>query len=179
MIRSFRAFFLSRALREKLLLVVFVAIGAGWWSSAYTTRFGHFWSDKRSTTSRLAEQAQWIRNGPQIVEAAKKTAGRLDPAQTLNGNQLVTTVAQLANEAGLRQTSTSGSVVTTTSGQFALHSVEYTIRNAEWESLKKFYEAIQQRSPYIAVERFVLSSTASNEAQLTLGLKVVSVEIVR
>jgi predicted RNA polymerase sigma factor len=70
-------------------------------------------------------------------------------------------------------------VVTTTSGQFAVHSVEYTIRSADWETLKKFYEALQQRSPYIAVERFVLSAMANNEAQLTLGLKVVSVEIVQ
>lgn len=178
MILSIRAFFLSRALREKLLMVAFVVIGAVWWLSAFSTRTGKLWRDQRSTTVRLAEQAQWIKNKTSIEQTAAKTAGRLDPTKTLNGNQLVTTVAQLANEAGLKQTSTNGNAATTTSGQFALHSVEYTIRNVEWDPLGKFYEALLQRSPYIAVERFVLNSAANNPAQLTLVLKVVSVEIV-
>ena len=178
MILGIRAYFLSRALREKLLLVAFVSIGAVWWVSAFGTRTGKFWREQRSTTVRLTEQAQWIKNKTVIDQTAAKTADRLDPTKTLNGNQLVTTVAQLANEAGLKQTSTNGNAVTTTSGQFALHSVEYTIRNVEWDPLGKFYEALLQRSPYIAVERFVLNAAPNNPAQLTLVLKVVSVEIV-
>jgi DNA gyrase inhibitor GyrI len=178
MILSLRAYFLGRALREKLLLLAFIGMGALWWLSAFSGRSGKFWGEQRATTTRLTEQAQWIKNKTSIEQTAAKTAGRLDPAKTLNGNQLVTTVAQLANEAGLRQTSTNGNAVTTASGQFALHSVEYTIRNLEWDSLGKFYEALLQRSPYIAVERFVLNSAPNNPAQLTLVLRVVSVEIV-
>ncbi|MSU47862.1 MAG: hypothetical protein EXS37_02000 [Opitutus sp.] len=178
MILSIRAFFLSRALREKLLMVAFVTIGAVWWLSAFSTRTGKLWRDQRSTTTRLAEQAQWIKNKGAIDATMAKATGRLDPAKTLNGNQLVTTVAQLANEAGLKQTSTNGNAVNTTIGQVALHSVEYTIRNVEWEPLGKFYKALLQRSPYIGVERFVLNSALNNGAQLTLVLKVVSVEIV-
>jgi hypothetical protein len=179
MIRTFRAYFLNRALREKLLLVAFVGIGAAWWLTAFGGRAGRFWREQRSTTSRLAEQAQWIQNRSVIEQTAEKTAGRLDPTKTLNGNQLVTTVAQLANDAGLKQIATNGNFSTTTSGQFALHSVEYTIRNADWETLSKFYETLQKRSPYIAVERFVLSAGPANPAQLVLLLKVVSAEIVR
>src|SRR3954454_18608883 len=102
MIRSFRAFFLSRALREKLLLVAFVGIGVAWWGSAFSTRMGKFWRDKRTTTVRLAEQAQWIKSKSIIEEAARKTAASLDPTKTLNSNQLITTVAQLASDAGLK-----------------------------------------------------------------------------
>ena len=177
MIRAVRHFFLTRALREKLLLVAFLAIGALWWFSAFNQRAVAFWRTQRITTARLAEQTQWIKNRTGIEQAAQKTAERLDPARTLNGNQLVTTVAQLANDAGLRD-SRSGTPTTEKSGHFAVHSAEYIINQAEWEQLKSFYEALQKRSPYISVERFALSAAANTPAKLTLNVKVVSVEIV-
>ncbi|WP_414661311.1 hypothetical protein [Horticoccus sp. 23ND18S-11] len=180
MIRTARAYFLSRLLREKLLLVAFIAIGVLWWLSAFGTRLGTFWRDQRLTTSRLTEQAEWIKNKVVIEETAKKTASRLDPAKTLNGNQLVTTVSQLATEAGVKNAQTSGSTVTTPAGQFAVHSQEYVIRNIEWEStLTAFYTALQKRSPYISIERFILAASAPDSPQLTLSLKVTSVEITR
>jgi hypothetical protein len=178
MIRTVRAFFLSRALREKLLLVVFIGIALLWWGSSFTARASSFWREQRTTTLRLADQAEWIKNKVVIEETATKTAARLDPTKTLNGNQLVTTVSQLANEAGVKNIQTSGSTATTTSGQFAVHSQEFTIRNVEWDTLSKFYEALQRRSPYISLERFTLTA-AVNASQLTLSLKVASVEITR
>ena len=183
MIRSTRAFFLSRALREKILLVAFIGIGVLWWASAFLTRGSSFWREQRTTTFQLKDQAQWIRNRTMIEETAKKTASRLDPAKTLKGNELVTTVIQLATDAGLKNTQTLGSRTTTTSGQFSVHSQEFVIRNIDglpgWEALNKFYESIQRRSPYIAMERFTLTSAGNNPAQLALSLKVSSVEILR
>jgi hypothetical protein len=179
MIRSLRAYFLSRALREKLLLVAFVAIGLLWWLSAYSTRANVFWRSYKSDSSRLAEQEQWIRNRTQIEQAMHTAAGKLDPTHTLNANQLATTLQQLANEAGLKNAQLSGTPTTTRSGQFAIHTANYLIRAAEWESLVKFYEALQQRAPYIAVDQFNLTAAANNPAQLTLGLRAESVEVVR
>lgn len=179
MIRSARAFFLSRALREKLLLVVFIGIAALWWASSFSSRTSAFWHAQRTTLVRLKEQAEWIKNQTTIEETAKKTAARLDPTKTLNANQLVTTVSQMANDAGLKTIQTAGSATTTTSGQFAVHSQEFVIRNVSWEPLGKFYETLQRRSPYISLERFTLLSAANNAEQLTLNLKVTSVEITR
>ena len=183
MIRTARAFFLSRALREKLLLVAFIAIGVLWWASAFLTRGSAFWRAQRATTVQLKDQAQWIKNKSMIEETAKKTASRLEPTKTLAANQLVTTVLDLARDAGLKNTQTSGSTTSTTSGQFAVHSQEFVIRNIDgapgWESLSKFYESIQRKSPYIALERFTLTSAGNNAAQLALNLKVSSVEILR
>lgn len=177
MIRSIRAYFLSRALREKFLLLAFVAIGLLWWASEFSRRAGRFWSAQRATTAQLTEQAQWIREREKIEATAQKTAGRLDKDKTLNGNQLVTTVPRLATEAGLKNIQTSGALENTRTGQFAVHSQEFVVRNVDWEPLIKFYEALQQRSPYIAIERFVLQ-TPNNAAQHVLTLKVTSVEIV-
>ena len=184
MIRSLRVFFLTRALREKLLLVAFIAIGALWWLSAFGTRAAGFWQAQRTTTAQLKEQAEWIRNQKMIEETAKKTASQLEPAKTLNGQQLVIAVLQIANDAGLRNnTQTSGGTTSTRSGQFAVHSQEFTIRNIEglagWEALSRFYEGIQRRSPYISIERFTLSALTGNSSQLVLNLRLASVEIVQ
>jgi hypothetical protein len=173
--RALRHYFLTRALREKLLLVAFVAIAALWWFSAFSRHAGTFWRDVRSTSARLAVQSEWIKNRAGIERAAAQTAERLDPTRTLNGNQLVTTVDQLAKDAGLRN----GIGLTPTtekSGQFAVHTAEYNITNVGWEPLLAFYESLQKRSPYISIERFILSSTQNPEV-LTINLKVVSVEI--
>jgi hypothetical protein len=177
MIRTLRHLFLGRLLREKLLLVAFVGIGALWWLSAFADRAGAFKREAHLTTLRLAEQSQWIRNRTVIEETAQRTAGRLDPARALNGNQLVTIVAQLATEAGLKN-AVSGTPATERSGQFAIHSSDFAINQADWEPLRKFYEALQARSPYISVERFALSATPNAAARLSLNLKVVSVELV-
>lgn len=179
MIRSLRAYFLSRALREKLLLVAFIVIGLLWWLSAYGTRASTFWRQQRASAAQLAEQNQWIRNKSQIEQSAQRAAGQLDPAKTLNANQLVSTVQQLANDTGLKNFQLSGQPQSTPGAQFALHTASFVIRNAEWEAVRGFYAALQQRAPYIAVDTFNLSSNPNNQAQLTLGLRVESVEIVR
>jgi len=178
MIRSLRASFLSRALREKLLVVAFLAIGVAWWGSAEVTRINRFWREQRTTTRNLAEQTLWIKNKAVIEETAQKTAGRFDQARTLNANQLQATIAQLLNEAGLKNNSSSPLPETRTD-QFAVHEVEFRINNIEWGALTKFYESLQKYAPYIGVEKFILSSMPNNEAVLVLSLKVVSVEIMR
>lgn len=179
MIRTLRAFFLARALREKLLLVSFIAIGLLWWLSAFGGRAGAFWRQQRTTRAQLTEQAEWIRNKTQIEENAQSAAAKLDPTKTLNANQLATTLQQLANDAGLKSHNLNGSPTTTKSGQFAIHTANYLVRLADWESLVKFYEALQKRAPYIAVDQFSLSATPNNSAQLTLALRAESVEIAR
>jgi hypothetical protein len=180
MIRTLRAFFLERALREKLLLLAFIGIAALWWGSAFAKRGAQFWREQRSTTAKLQEQHMWITNREVVEQRAQQTAAQLDPTRTLNANQLAAAVQQLAQEAGLRNSYRSGSTNTQTSGQFSIHSLDLTIQGADWEKqLTPFYVALQKRAPYIAIEQFTLQSAANNPAQLTLNLRVVSVEINR
>jgi hypothetical protein len=180
MIRTLRAGFLGRALREKLLLLAFIAIGLLWWGSAFAQRASEFNREQRTTTSRLNEQEMWIKNREFIEENAQQTAARLDPTRTLNANQLAAAIAQLANEAGLGANASSGGLNTQIIGQFAMHSLIYTIRNVDWEkSLRTFYVGLQQRAPYIAIEQFAVVAAPNNPAQLTVQMRVVSFEIVR
>lgn len=178
MIRTLRAFFLGRLLREKLLLVVFALLGVLMWLSGYGKRFGVFWREQRSTTVALADQQRWLDNQKVLELAAQKAAGRLDAAKTLDGTRLLAAVGSLASEAGLRNTS-SGTQTDQSNGQVSIHTLPYTINRADYESLKKFYVALSARSPYIGIEKFALNSDRANPAQLNLALTVTSVEITR
>jgi hypothetical protein len=179
MIRTLRALFLGTQLREKLLLVTFALIGLLWWLSAFSSRASAFNAQRRRTTLALAEQQQWLDNQKAIEAAARKAAEQLDAAKTLDGTRLLAKIGTLAREAGLRNTGTQGSPTTTSNGQFSIHTLTYSITNADWASLTKFYTALQQQSPYIGIDSAIVAAGQNNPAQLSLTLKVSSVEITR
>jgi len=176
MIRVLRSYFLGRLLREKLLLLAFITLGMLWWLSAFGGRAAGFWREHRSTTLALDEQEQWILNRVTIEEAAQTAASQLKPELTFNSTRLFAEVARLASEAGLRNTSNS-SQPEVSNGQFSVHTLNFTVNNAAWEQVNTFYELLQQRAPYIGIDQFILAASRANPAQLSLQLRVSSVEI--
>ena len=177
MIRTLRALFLRCLLREKLLLLAFALLGVLLWLSGLGGRAGRFWREQRATTTTLADQAMCLANSAAIETAAQKAAAKLDASKTLNETRLVTTVSQLATEAGLRNFQSRGTPSTTSSGKFSIHTLDCTISRvsgADWPLLTKFYQALQARAPYIGIEKFTLTVAGG---QHTLSLTVSSVEI--
>jgi hypothetical protein len=176
MIRTLRAYFLSRLLREKVLLLGFLAIGLLWWLSSVSGRTTKFWREKRAVTSELSVQQQWLDRKVVIEAGAKKAASRLDPAQTLDRGKLVTEVNKAAAEVGLKN-GNSTNITSEPSDRFTIHSMDYQIRDADYETLEKFYLKLNQRAPYIGIERFILLPTSLNDSsKLTLNLRITSVE---
>ena len=65
------------------------------------------------------------------------------------------------------------------SSQFAVHSVQFSARNADMGALISFYQGLAQRAPYLGLEQFALASNRANPSQLTASWRVTSVEIAR
>jgi hypothetical protein len=184
MIRSLRIFFLSRLLREKLLLVAFIAIGAVIWLTGFSSRFSAWWRRQALTSQELRTQDRWLRDKPMIEENAQKAAAQLDPAKTLDGTRLFTTIRQLANDAGLRNISNDGLAPQGATGQFTVNTLTITARAMDpdpaknWDAVLRFYRSVQQRSPYIAIDQLILQpQSRANPGQLTLVLRVSAVQI--
>jgi hypothetical protein len=176
--RGLKAFFLSRLLREKAMLVVFVALAVVMWLTSFSTRARQAWTVQRATQTELTDQRQWLLNRDQIEAAAVQAVQNLDPAQTLDDTRLVGELSALAREHNLKFTNDTPQTERT--AQFAVHSVQVTLPRAEWDVLYRFYVALARRSPYIGITQFSLSSDrASNGALLNASLRVSSVEIVR
>jgi len=177
MISTLRAYFFSRHLREKLLLVVFVLIVAVLWLSNLFGRLDGFRHDVYQTSLKLAEQKQWLSHRVAIEHSARQAASIFDPARTLNGTQLLAAVNAIAAEAGLRTTSSAGAQ-DVSNGEFAVHTIQFNITKVDWDSLQSFYKSLQQRSPYIGIDEFQLAADHANRALLSANLKISSVEIV-
>lgn len=179
MISSLRAFFLSRLLREKILLIVFIGFGTVIWLSAFSKRAVAFWREQRTTTVALKTQQDLLNRRVQIQADVEKAAAQLDPAKTFNRNRLIAEVSNLSSAAGFRANTSGEPGQTTTNGQFSVHNYSYTIRNipqTEWMALQKFYVALRDRSPYIGIDQATLVTSPTNRTQLSLQLKVSAVE---
>lgn len=177
MIRSLRLFFLSRLLREKILLVAFAALGVGIWVSSLSTRIGQFRTAANTATAELENQAMWIGSRASIEAAAAQAAAQLDPARTLDSNALYAEVTNLINAAGIPANSLVNpqNRPDVTSGQFAIHTLDFTVNNVEWGPLKTFYASVLARAPYIGVSSFDLRPRV-NTSQHQLVLRVSAIE---
>lgn len=179
MIRTLRALFLARSLREMVLLALLAVALDAVWLSRFAARAGRFLRDESSLRLDLQDQARWIASRDAILRSADRAASRLDPSKTLNAIQLYAAVTDMASAAGLDNLRSSGDIPDERSGQFSVHTVRFDISRADWSSLWSFYTALQRRSPYLSIEQCAINADPPNPALLNVSLEVSSVEIAR
>jgi hypothetical protein len=172
-----RTFFMTRALREKVLLVAFAALAVLIWGGAVVTRAGAMLSNLASVRAEHETQKVWLANAESIAARAAAATRSLDPAQTLNATRLVGELSSLAAQAGL--TADIGSQRTDRTEQFAFHTVQVNFRRVDLPAILRFYSAMSKRAPYIALDQFSVATERTNPGQLNVSLRVVSVELAR
>ena len=175
--RAFRAFFLSRLLREKVMLLLFVALGVAMWLTNFARRAEVSWRSLHALRSEFSEQKEWLANRTAIEAGAERAVKDLDPARTLDDTRLVSELSAMASDANLKFINDTPR--TERSEQFAIHTVQITLPRADWEAFKRFYLALERRSPYIGLEQLTLAADRLHPDQINASLKVSSVEIVR
>ena len=75
--KAFKAFFLSRLLREKILMLAFVLIGAAIWLSSVSDRVGVRWRAIRQTSTDLDVQQRWLVQRARIEKEAQLAIAHL------------------------------------------------------------------------------------------------------
>ena len=186
MIKAFKAFFLARQQREKLLLVVFIAAGVAIWLSSFRTRAVLFWQEAKSANATLATQGAWLSRSDAIEARSKAAVSKLDPLKTYNDTRLFAEINRLGKEEF-------GSKVQVTtepakqSGQFGINSVTANINaantKADWELLRKFYLDLQKLFPYISLEEFRVTTGGGGRGgaggTMQVRLRATSIEVNR
>ena len=174
-----KTFFLSRQSREKILLLGLVLMAALWWLTGALGRGAAFMSDFQNTTRTLERQQMMINARETIQARATAAIQQLDPARTFDTVRLQAELDTMATAAGITN-KTIGDARTDKTSQFSVNSAQITIRNADYASVVKFYEKLKECAPYINLDQLTMYPTnLANPAQLTVMLKVSSVEIVR
>ncbi len=172
-----RAWFMGRHVREKVLLLVFLGGAAIFWFSEVTNRLKSATTEAKLSSSQLANQQDWLNRQVEIEAAAAAAVADLDSDRTFNSVRLSAELSSLAAAAGIATNLSSDAQPTQQTAQFAVHTVDVSLRRVPWTNLLNFYDALSQRAPYISIERFVLESVRSDPSQLNANLTVSSVEI--
>ncbi|AWI09234.1 hypothetical protein [Ereboglobus luteus] len=174
-----KAFFLSRQTREKVLLVGLVLVAALWWLTAAIGRTTTFIRDFKSTSLTLKVQQMTLDARESIQARANAAIRQLDPSRTYDTVRLQAELDTIATAVGITN-KTISDARTEKTAQFSVNSAQITVRNTDYATVVKFYEEIKKRTPYIGLDQLTIQpSNVANPTQLTLMLKVSSVEILR
>lgn len=170
-----KAFWVRRSLRERALLLLFALSAFAWWGPAAGARAAALARDWRSLTTEREAQALWFSNRDKIAGRAAAAAKILDPAKTLDASrafaELTRLTAGLAAEIGGQRTERTE--------QFALHSMQVTIRRADLAALLNFYAQLSALAPYLAIEQCSLATDRANPGRLDAVFRIYAVEITR
>jgi hypothetical protein len=178
MIRNLRAFFLSCLLREQALMTAFIVMAAAVWMFSVAGRVNRFTRAVRVTTLSLNEQQLYLSNRASIEAQAQSAAGQLDAVRTLDATRLLAEVSAITSELDLKGTTT-GTPKDVSSGQFSVHTLEFSVSKVDWSTLKQFYLALSKRSPYIGIEQCSMQADKANPTLLNASFQISSVEISR
>jgi len=173
-----KAFFLSRVLREKILLLALVLILALMWLFSVMGRAMAFKREYQNTTAVLQSQQRTLNDRARIQARATAAIRQLDPASTFDTVRLQSELDTMAAAAGITN-KTIGDARTDRTPQFSVNSASINLRNVDYPSLVKFYEDLKKRSPYIGIDRLTLQVVAANVNQLTASITVSSVEVAK
>jgi hypothetical protein len=64
-------------------------------------------------------------------------------------------------------------------GQFAVHTVPFTVNKVTWEALLPFYVNLQHKAPYITIESMSVQGITAAPGMLNVSIKISSVEVMR
>jgi len=171
-----RRYFLTRSVREQVLLLAFVVLAAVSWIFSGIGRARDRWLEHRALRAGQETQEAWLANRAAIEARAAEAVHRLEPAQTLNGTRLVGELNRLATEAGLAA-EVSGQRTERTA-QFSFHAAQVSFRRADLGALVRFYEALAARSPYVGIEQMTLTSDRGAPGQVNATFRVIAAELV-
>jgi hypothetical protein len=174
--KAFKAYFLSRLLREKIFFTGFVLLIAIWWLSHVVSRVSHFCRDFGGTSSILNAQRSTLAERPEVESQVKAALAQLDPAHTLDSARLQGELNTLASGFPNMQIDARPSNPT---DEFSVHSVQFSVRKADWAALQHFYVELSKRTPYISIEQCSISADRTNPAQLNATMLISSVEIAK
>lgn len=170
-----RHLFLSRAPRERILILLGLAVGAFLWCSAALGRVNESWAAAQAASAEAETQALWLGREDEIHRQAEKATAGLDAGKGYDAARLVAEAMSLAKEAGLSVNSDPPK--TQRSGAFAVHSVQLTCRKTDLASLITFYESIRPRAPYLALGPTSIQLERGGGGSISARMQVTAVEL--
>lgn len=167
-----KAFYNTKLLRERVLMLVFVAIGVLWWGTALIGRIGRNVEGWHAVGVDKRTQQAWLAKGAAISGRTEQVASKLERSKAMNAAQAFAEVSRLA--AGL-PLEISGQRTEPTDN-FYLHSLQVRFGRTDMASLIRFYEGLVARAPYLGIEQCTISAERASPGQINAVFRIYSVE---
>jgi hypothetical protein len=170
-----KKFYNTKSLRERVLMLAFLAIGVLWWGSALAGRVRANVLTWQSVARDAEVQRLWLAQAPGVNERTAQLAKQLDIGRTMNIAQAYAEVNRLAQGLPLEIAAPR----TDRTENFSLHSLQVTFRRVDMAGLLRFYEGVNARAPYLGIDQCTISADRSAPGMVTAVFRVYSVEAVR
>lgn len=170
-----KKFYNTKSLRERALMLAFLAIGVIWWGSALAGRVRANVLTWQSVARDAEVQRLWMAQAPGVNARTAQLAKQLDISRTMNAAQAYAEVSRLAQGLPLEIAAPR----TDRTENFSLHSLQVTFRRVDMTGLLRFYEGVNARAPYLGIDQCTISSDRSAPGMVTAVFRVYSVEAAR
>lgn len=170
-----KRFFNSRLLRERLLMLVFVGLGALWWGAEIITRVRGNVQAWQSLAEDAKVQRLWLAQETTVAQRTSELAGQLDAGKTMTATQAFAEVNRLAQGLPVEM----GAQRTDRTEYFSLHSLQVTFRRVDMAGLLRFYEGVMSRAPYVGIDQCSLSADRASPGMLNAVFRVYAVEAMK
>jgi hypothetical protein len=160
-----KAYFLSRQLREKLLLLVLVGAGLTFWVLHLVDSNRKYHDDDTKLAKDRADQDGVLNREAAIHAASQKIIDQLDPRQAIRDEAtLRTSIQQLAREAGVTNLSFTTPSISPPNSQIKIITMDVTFRDLspDMSELIPVYRKLSDKEPYINIVRSTLTVTGNN-----------------
>ncbi len=160
-----KAYFLSRQLREKLLLLVLVGAGLTFWVLHLVDSNRKYHDDDTKLAKDRADQDGVLNREAAIHAASQKIIDQLDPRQAIRDEAtLRTNIQQLAREAGVNNLSFATPSISPTNSTIKIITMDVTFRDLspDMSELIPLYRKLSDKEPYINIVRSTLTVTGNN-----------------
>jgi hypothetical protein len=167
--------FLARTVRERVIVILFIAAIAAVWGSGTIGRIRGDISELSRTGALLKTQDTILAQKPLIDEQLSSLLQQMEPTKTLSATRLN---AELANiGARLQLNPEIPPARTERVDRFLTHATEVIIRRSSYEKLVEFAGEIAGRSPYLNLEQIQIAADRSNPALLDARFRITAVEL--
>jgi len=177
-IKALRGYFLSRTIREKMLVLGLIAVLAVVWVSRLLKRTAATSGSLSAKGMDLREQQGWLNEQQAIERRSKAATENLDRSKTFDSVRLQGKMYEIAKAAGLGPNTKISGLPPVPTNLFKYNTVQVQILNvasSAYGSLLNFENEIHKYSPYIGIESAQVRVNPST-SQLTLQMRVFSVE---
>jgi hypothetical protein len=147
-----KAYFLSRHLREKMLILGLVVFAIAFWLPSLIGRTNTLLTEKHLDETKLADQQVWLDRRAEYDDEEAAAVNKLKPELSFDKLKLNSEIVKMTEAANVtNRTIGAPTTKTASSRQLAISSIKVTLSNVDMPTLVSFYRELAKRAPYITI----------------------------